>query len=72
MKRITSADQNLIEAARQRAARERTTLNDQFRCWLADYVGRGQAEAAAATVKALRRQLSTGGRRFTRDEMNER
>ncbi len=35
--------------------------------------GRGrQAEAAAATVQALRRQLSTGGRRFTRDEMNER
>ena len=39
----------------------------------ASAVGRGQqAEAAAATVQALRRQLSTGGRRFNRDEMNER
>ena len=74
MKNITlSADENLIEAARQRAASERTTLSEQFRRWLADYVGRRQqAEAAAATVQALRRQLSTGGRRFTRGEMNER
>ena len=39
----------------------------------ASTAGRGrQAEAAAAPVQALRRKLSTGGRRFTRDEMNER
>ena len=74
MKNITlSADENLIEAARQRAASERTTLNEQFRRWLADYVGRRrQAKAAAATIRALRRELGTGGRRFTRDEMNAR
>ncbi len=74
MKNITlSADEDLIEAARHRAAIEHTTLNEQFRRWLADYVGRRrQAEAAAATIEALRQQLFTGGRRFTRDEMNER
>lgn len=74
MKNITlSADENLIEAARERAASDRTTVNELFRRWLAAYAGRGrQAEAAAATVEALRQQLSTGGRRFTRDEMNER
>lgn len=33
---------------------------------------RQQAEAAASTVQALRRQLSSGGRRFTKDQMNER
>ncbi|MDZ7728611.1 MAG: hypothetical protein U5Q44_10705 [Dehalococcoidia bacterium] len=35
MKNITlSADENLIEAARERARRENTTLNEQFRRWL--------------------------------------
>ena len=39
----------------------------------ASAVGRGQqAEAAKATLQALRRKLFSGGRRFTRDEMNER
>ena len=37
----------------------------------ASTAGHRQAKAAAATVQALRRRLSTGGRRFTRDEMNE-
>ena len=48
MKNITlSADENLIEAARRRAAAERTTLNAQFRLWLADYVGRERQAARA-------------------------
>ena len=74
MKNITlSADEHLIEAARQRAAAERTTLNARFRLWLEDYVGRRrQADAAMATIDSLRASLSTGGSRFTRDEMNER
>ena len=74
MKNITlSADEHLIEAACQRAAAEHTTLNAQFRLWLEDYVGRRrQADAAMATIDSLRASLSTGGRRFTRDEMNER
>lgn len=38
MKNITlSAEAHLIEAARARAQAENTTLNEQFRCWLADY-----------------------------------
>ena len=37
---ILSADENLIEAARQRAAAEHTTLNQQFRIWLEDSVRR--------------------------------
>ena len=41
MKNITlSADENLIEAARQRAVSEHTTLNEQFRLWLNNYVQR--------------------------------
>ncbi len=74
MKNITlSADEGLIEAARRRAAAERTTLNAQFRLWLADYVGRErQAARAVAVLRELRGSISTGGRKFTREEMNER
>lgn len=74
MKNITlSADEELIEAARQRAASEHTTLNEQFRRWLADYVRREQqARLAMETIRELQGRLATGGRNFTRDEMNER
>jgi hypothetical protein len=74
MKNITlSADEELIEAARQRAASEHTTLNEQFRRWLADYVRREQqAHLAMETIRELQGRLATGGRKFTRDEMNER
>ena len=74
MKNITlSADEHLIEAARARAREEQTTLNEQFRVWLNDYAGRTQkADAALATIKVLQSKYSTGGRTFSRDEMNER
>jgi hypothetical protein len=74
MKNITlSADEKLIEAARERARAEQTTLNEQFRRWLADYAQRlSRAAAAVAVVEEIRRYARTGGRKFTRDEMNER
>ncbi|MCE7915543.1 MAG: hypothetical protein DYH15_12940 [Nitrosomonas sp. PRO4] len=74
MKNITlSADDKLIEAARERARAEQTTLNEQFRRWLADYVRQEQqAESAMTLIEELRGQVRTGGRKFTRDEINER
>lgn len=74
MKNITlSADEKLIEAARKQARAENTTLNEQFRRWLADYTQRRQrAEEAIKTIAELQAKLRTGGRKFTRDEMNER
>jgi len=74
MKNITlSADDELIEAARERARAEHTTLNDQFRRWLEEYAHRAnRIEAAMAVVDRTQSYASTGGRRFTRDEMNER
>ena len=73
MKNITlSADEDLIEAARRRAAVEHTTLNEQFRRWLADYVQREQqADEALAVMRELQGKLRVG-RKLTRDEMNER
>lgn len=73
MRNITlSADARLIEAARRRAASERTTLNEQFRRWLSDYVGRRQqASDAAQVMRELRGRLLVG-RKLTREAMHER
>ena len=56
-----SADARLIEAARRRAASEQTTLNDLFRRWLSDYVGRKrQASEAVEVMRELRGRLHVG------------
>lgn len=74
MKNITlSASEQLVEAARRRALIEHTTLNELFRLWLEDYVRRPQqASVALETIRALRGSLFTGGRKFIKDEMNQR
>jgi hypothetical protein len=72
MRNITlSAPEALIEQARRRAALANTTVNELFRSWLEAYV----AEPAAAEryVRLMAKlQHVRAGRRFTRDEMNER
>lgn len=74
LKNITlSADERLIDAAREKARQQRTTLNEQFRRWLQDYAGRKeQAERAMKLIEELQGRIKTGGRKFTREEMNER
>ena len=73
MKNITlSADEKLIEAARERARAEHTTLNEQFRRWLLDYTRRQERmQRYDEVVEALRGKVRVG-RKLTRDEMNER
>ena len=73
MKNITlSADDELIEAARERARAEHTTLNDEFRHWLAEYARPGQRLDRYDAVMARVRGKVRVGRKLTRDEMNER
>ncbi len=74
MRNITlRADEGLIKASRRRAAAEGTSLDALFQRWPAEYVGRErQADAALAAIHDLREDIATGGRTFTRDEMNER
>ncbi|MGH9629687.1 MAG: hypothetical protein ACRD7E_15335 [Bryobacteraceae bacterium] len=73
VKNITlSADEALIEGARRRAEAENTTLNNLFREWLARYaapkrLSQEDVRCAAAAVGHFQ-----AGRRFTRDERNER
>ncbi len=72
LKNITlSAEAELIEKARARAEAESTTLNAEFRRWLAQYAERPRN---AADFQALMSRLSyvRPGRAFNREEMNER
>jgi hypothetical protein len=77
LKNITlSAETSLIEAARLRAMKERTTLNAEFRRWLNDYVrsdmdGERRAQAFREIMDKVRGKMVMG-RKITREEMNER
>ena len=72
-KNITfAADAALIEEAREAARADNTTLNEQFRLWLEQYAGKRRAAKAMQTIADLQKKYSTGGRKFTREEMNER
>ena len=72
MKNITlSADGSLIEQARIVAKHQRKTLNAAFREWLAEFTRQtGSAEEYDSLMKRLKHVKT--GRRFTRNEMNER
>lgn len=74
MRNITfSADEHLIEAARAQARARNTTLNEEFRRWLEEYAQReDRMRRYEETMAELRGKFSTGGRKITRDEMNER
>jgi predicted transcriptional regulator len=66
-----SADETLIERARERAKARRTTLNAAFREWLADFAAGRQAQEG---YDALMERLAgvQAGRTFTREERLER
>jgi hypothetical protein len=72
MKNITlSADEDLIERARQVAGAQHTTLNAAFREWLAQFTtSAGDVQSFDALMQRL--QYVQASRRFSRDEMNER
>ena len=73
MKNITlSAEEHLIEAARERARDEKTTLNAIFRTWLSEYTNQSLRMAAYdAVVEDVCGTLEVG-KKLTRDEMNAR
>jgi hypothetical protein len=72
MKNITlSADEKLIEEAREAARAQKTTLNQLFRDWLVEIAGRRDREKRAASLFERIGYADSGGK-FSRDEMNER
>jgi hypothetical protein len=72
LKNITlSADEQLIARAREEAEQRGTTLNAEFRLWLAAFV---EQEQAAQAYQELMDRLDYArpGRRFTREDLNAR
>ncbi len=72
MKNVTlSADEDLIEQARRVARAQHKTLNAAFREWLLNFTAQsGNGQEVDALMRRLRHV--NAGRRFSRDEMNER
>ena len=72
LKNITlSADEELIARAREEAQKRGTTLNAQFREWLAEFAAQ-QRTAQGYRDLMVRVEYARPGRRFTREELNER
>ncbi len=80
-KNITfSVDEALVEKARAKARAGNRELEDLFRGWLEDYARDGantaeEGERRTVAYREVMEKLShirTGGRKFTREEMNER
>jgi predicted lipase len=72
MKNITlSADERLIQLAREKAMKNKKTLNALFREWLTRYVKEGKHVNNYATMMEKFDYVSVG-KHFDRDELNER
>jgi ferric-dicitrate binding protein FerR (iron transport regulator) len=72
MRNITlSAEEQLIDQARRIAQSQHKTLNQAFREWLESYA---RPNNALERYEALKKDLKyvRAGRKFTREEMNER
>ncbi|GAB6042608.1 hypothetical protein [Endothiovibrio diazotrophicus] len=73
LKNITlSAEERLIEAAREKARGEHTTLNAQFRRWLEGYASGNERAAGYRVLMERLASTTEAGGPFSRDEMNER
>ncbi len=71
VKNITmSAEAELIKKARQKAQRDQTTLNAEFRKWLKRYANNKKISDYTDLMKSL--SYAQPDNSFTRDELNER
>lgn len=73
MRNITfSADENLIDCARERARSQNRTLNEAFREWLAQFAQPGDNVAEYDALMARLQETVRLHPPYSRDEMNER
>ncbi len=72
VKNITlSADNFLLDRAREKARKENTSLNQLFKIWIKKYVNRDDI-VSEYTYLMQNMEDVKAGRKFSRDEMNER
>ncbi len=72
MRNITlSAEQALIERAREVARSRKSTLNQLFRDWLTELAGQNEREKKIRELE-LRLSYVNAGQKFSREEMNAR
>ena len=72
MKNITfTADERLIDEAREEARRRKTTLNNLFREWLTQIAARDERKRKIDKLMEEMSQYNIGGP-YTREEMNKR
>ena len=72
MRNITlSADDALIDAAREQAKADNSSINEQFRLWLQQYTRKQRMRRYEELMAELRGKVVVG-HKLTRDEMNER
>ena len=72
IKNITfNAEDFLLKKAREKAMRERKSLNGVFREWLGRYVGQ---EDVSKNYRVLMKSMKyvVPGKKFSREELNER
>ena len=72
LKNVTfSAEKDLIDKAREKAQSEKTTLNVVFRRWLKQYTGKKNVNNEIDMVMESV-DYAKSGKKFSRDEFNER
>jgi hypothetical protein len=72
MKNITfSAKESLIQKAREKAAGENTSLNQKFREWLERYTSKKDPVKKYTDIMK-KMDYARPGRKFSRNELNER
>lgn len=72
LKNITlSADENLIRKAREKARKQNKSLNVMFRAWLKSLVDQENVYSNYDELM-LRLNHINSGRKFSREELNER
>ena len=72
LKNITfSAEANMIKKARQKALKNKETLNVAFRSWLESYVKEDTHPVDYADLMKKMKHVKAG-KHFSRDELNEK